>query len=182
MRTAPLVFTLVTALILAAGGWVFAQETPPTVEDRLRELERLVRDQQRTIADQGATIQTLRERQGEVDPARIDAAVDKYLEEKKKKGELTDWKAGYDGKFFMGSTDDKFRLEIAGYGQADSRWFPTSYPPTNTFFLNEWRPSIQGKLWKYHEFRVQFELNTATNNIRDAWLNFHYIDELQFKV
>ncbi|MBI4614260.1 MAG: hypothetical protein HY720_11665 [Planctomycetes bacterium] len=182
MRLAAMAGCVITTLVISSALPVLAQETPLTVEDRLRELERLVRDQQRTIADQGATIQQLRERQGETDPARIDAAVDKYLEEKKKKGELTDWKAGYDGKFFMGSTDDNFRLQIGGYGQADSRWFPTSYPPTDTFFLRDMRPSIDGKLWKYYEFKIQFELNTSTNNIRDAWLNFHYIDELQFKV
>ncbi|MBI4612384.1 MAG: hypothetical protein HY720_02130 [Planctomycetes bacterium] len=168
-------------LILLSGG-VSSLAQDQSMEERLRRLEAQVRDQQRTITDQGNTIQELRARQGETDPAKIDAAVDKYLEEKKKKGELTDWKAGYDGKFFMGSTDDKFRLEIGGYGQADSRWFPTSYPPTDTFFLREWRPYFGGKLWKYYEYKIQFELNTATNNIRDAWLNFHYIDELQFKV
>lgn len=169
--------------ILAASGPVLAQgEGGLSTEDRLRALEDRLREQEDTIRRQEEKIQRLEQATGEADPAKVEAAVDRYLAAKKEKGELADLTAGWDKGFFLKSADDKFKLTIGGYGYLDGRWFQRSYGTDDTFFVREARVELEGHLWKNYEYKISFENAGSSTTLRDAFLNFHWIDEAQFKI
>ncbi len=167
-RLAPLTFLLAAPLGAQDLG------PPVSTEERIRALED-------TVRRQAQKIERLEAASGETDPARIEAAVDRYLETKEDEGELTKLTAGWDGKFFVKSEDDAFRLEIGGYGDTSGRFFQREYGGVDTWYFREVRPHLYGYLWKDCEFKLQLGLEASSVRMMDGWINLRHIPEAQLK-
>lgn len=82
--------------------------------------------------------------------------------------------------FAMRSADSNFTLRIRGLLQVDSRW---SDDDTfgDSFLIRRARPIIEGTVFRDFDFRFTPEFAPSTPTIRDAWLNYHYSDALEFR-
>lgn len=89
--------------------------------------------------------------------------------------------AGWDGSHaFLRSADGSFETFLAGYAQLDFRGYQAGNHPANTFLIRRARVSIEGKLFRYFEYRVQGDLaDTAGTILRDFYLRVHRDDRLQ---
>jgi phosphate-selective porin len=69
----------------------------------------------------------------------------------------------------------RFQLDFRGFLESD-------YPTDERFVPRRIRIAAQGFFFKYYEYIVEYDLGTFAAGLRDAWLNFHYIDEVQLRV
>ncbi|HKQ67960.1 MAG TPA: porin [Polyangiaceae bacterium] len=81
--------------------------------------------------------------------------------------------------FGLQSQDGDFSLKLRGVVQADSRFFFGS--GTNQFLLRRVRPTVDGTVYKFFEYRITAEL-TATPSALDAYGNVRLIKEAQLRV
>jgi phosphate-selective porin OprO and OprP len=89
--------------------------------------------------------------------------------------------AGWDNRSaFLRSTDGNFETRITGYGQLDFRGYETGTNPTNTFLIRRARLSIEGRLHRYFDYKVEGDF-ADTNNmpLRDLFVRVRRIDEAQ---
>ncbi|HZS08152.1 MAG TPA: porin [Blastocatellia bacterium] len=91
--------------------------------------------------------------------------------------------AGWDsGHAFLRSTDGNFETNITGYVQFDGRGYQEGNHPANTFLVRRARLAAEGKLFRYFDYKVQADLaDTNGTLLRDAYVNVHRIDALQFR-
>lgn len=86
--------------------------------------------------------------------------------------------------FSFTSADTNFALRFRGLIQADSRWYADDggIDDNDGFFLRRARPTIEGTVFRDYEFRLTPDFGGSSTSLRDAWLNYHYDEALQFTV
>jgi phosphate-selective porin OprO/OprP len=89
--------------------------------------------------------------------------------------------AGWDrDRAVLRSPDGAFEMRITGYGQLDFRGYQSGNAPPNTFLIRRARLSVEGKLQKYFDYRVEGDFaDIAGTLLRDFYLRFHRIEEFQ---
>jgi phosphate-selective porin OprO/OprP len=89
--------------------------------------------------------------------------------------------AGWDKNHaFLKSSDGRFETQITGYGQLDYRAYQSGEHPPNTFLVRRARLSLEGKLDRYYDFKIEGDFaDTANTPLRDFYVRVHRIDELQ---
>ena len=90
--------------------------------------------------------------------------------------------AGASG-FSFRSADTNFVFKLRGLLQVDSRTYleDGGIKNNDTFAIRRARPIIEGTVFKYFDFLFTPEFGPSTPAIRDAYLNFRYIPELQLR-
>lgn len=91
--------------------------------------------------------------------------------------------AGWDKNHaFLRSADGAFEMYLTGYGQLDYRGYQAGNHPANTFLVRRARLSLEGKLERYFDFKIEGDFaDTASTLLRDAYINVHRIDEFQLR-
>jgi phosphate-selective porin OprO/OprP len=91
--------------------------------------------------------------------------------------------AGWDKNHaFLRSADGAFETFLTGYGQFDFRGYQSGNHPPNTFLVRRARLSLEGKLERYFDFKVEGDFaDTTSTLLRDFYINIHRIDEFQFR-
>ncbi|OGL41160.1 MAG: hypothetical protein A3C43_09400 [Candidatus Schekmanbacteria bacterium RIFCSPHIGHO2_02_FULL_38_11] len=91
--------------------------------------------------------------------------------------------SGYDNGFYIKSADDQFMMKIGGYLQTDMRFFESGEDSSNsnTFDIRRARIGVSGYLFKHFEYKLQTELDTADNNLTDAFININYTPLIQLQ-
>ncbi len=86
--------------------------------------------------------------------------------------------------FVMRSAETNFTVRLRGLLNVDSRWYPRDggIDDNDGFFLRRARPILEGTLFRDFEFRFTPEFGGSSPVIRDAWMNYHHADGLQFMV
>ena len=167
MGTVRLLFMVMIVGALFGGAFpAFAAETdneapvatPPSLEERLQELDQKVRVLERTR-----------------ELAQEEAAA--------KAKETPVVGAGKDG-FFLKSANGDFQLKLRGYVQADSRFFldDKKTAAVDQFLLRRVRPIIEGTLYKYFDFRIMPDFGGGKVELQDAYLDIRYQPEANLKV
>src|SRR5262249_47696231 len=90
---------------------------------------------------------------------------------------------GMDG-FSMSSADANFILKLRGHLQLDSRTFFNDDPfneGNDTFALRRARPIIEGTVFKDFDFQLIPDFAGSSVQIFDAWVNYRYRPEIQFR-
>jgi phosphate-selective porin OprO/OprP len=82
---------------------------------------------------------------------------------------------------FLRSEDGAFETQIGGYGQLDFRGYGSGDHPPNTFLLRRARISLEGKLQRYFDFRIEGDFADTATALRDMYVNIHRIDEFQVR-
>jgi len=83
---------------------------------------------------------------------------------------------------FLRSPDGAFETQVGGYAQLDFRGYQSGDHPPNTFLVRRARMSLEGKVQRYFEYRVEGDFaDTSNTALRDAYLNIHRIDEFQLR-
>jgi len=120
--------------------------TPPSVDERLRDLDQQIR---------------VLKRQRELEQDSLQAVA----------RERPKVSAGKDG-FWLRSADGAFALHVGGYIQADSRTFldDRTVSLNNAFLLRRIRPLFEGTVFKYFDFRLLPDWGGGTAVIQDAWV------------
>lgn len=82
--------------------------------------------------------------------------------------------------FALESDDGKNKLELHGLLHADGRFF---LPRTgiDTFAIRRARVSLDGKVFRFFEFKVQTDFAASKLQLLDAYGNLHFIDEAQLR-
>jgi phosphate-selective porin OprO/OprP len=135
-----------------------------TAEQRIQDLERRLR--------------ALEEKHGEADTSAETKAADKKQDKPAEKGSTGVALAyGPDGAGVV-SADGKFQLRLRPLIQADGRFFLEE--GTNTFLLRRVRPTMEGTVFEYFEWRLMPEL-AGTPNVQDAYANVRLFKEIQLR-
>src|SRR6185369_480057 len=83
---------------------------------------------------------------------------------------------------FLRSSDGAFETQVGGYAQLDFRGYQAGDHPPNSFFVRRARLSLEGKLERYFDFRIEGDFaDTANTALRDFYVNIHRIDEFQLR-
>lgn len=83
---------------------------------------------------------------------------------------------------FLRSPDGAFETQIGGYAQLDFRGYQSGDHPPNTFLVRRARISLEGKLERYFDYRIEGDFaDTANTALRDFYVNIHRIDEFQLR-
>jgi phosphate-selective porin OprO/OprP len=83
---------------------------------------------------------------------------------------------------FLRSPDGAFETQVGGYGQLDFRGYQSGDHPPNTFLVRRARMSLEGKLERYFDFRIEGDFaDTINTALRDFYVNIHRIDEFQLR-
>jgi phosphate-selective porin OprO/OprP len=151
-----LVFTLAGGMIAAREARA-QQDSTPSVDERLRDLDQQIR---------------ILKRQRELERDSLDTAG----KDRPKVG------AGKDG-FWLRSADGAFALHVGGYIQADSRTFldDRTVSLNNVFLLRRIRPLFEGTVFKYFDFRILPDWGGGTAVIQDAYVVGRVSQEFQVK-
>ena len=107
------------------------------------------------------------------------------LKEEKKQKALAYWKDG----FFIETTDKKFKLQMGGTLNFDTRVFESGKSATG-FDIRRARYDMRGNLYTgdvEHQFRLQLEMADSSAAVRNAYWMFKFMPELnvmvgQFKI
>ena len=91
--------------------------------------------------------------------------------------------AGWDKNHaFLRSADGAFEAFLTGYGQFDYRGYQAGNHPPNTFLVRRARLSLEGKLERYFDFKVEGDFaDTTSTLLRDFYINIHRVDEFQLR-
>ncbi len=143
MRTTPV---MLCCLALALPARAQEPQAPPSVDEKLEELDQKIRVLDRKI---------------ELDK---EAAAEKA----KTAGQAA---AGKDG-FSLKSADGNFVLKLRGYVQLDGRFFQSDdqRPATDTFTLRRVRPILEGTVYKIFDFRIMPDFGGGQTVLQDAYL------------
>jgi phosphate-selective porin OprO/OprP len=92
-------------------------------------------------------------------------------------------RAGADG-FWLDSPNDAYKLHLTGYVQAVDRFYSGQEPAgtPSTFVMRRVRPTFEGSLASYYDFRIMPDFGGGAATLYDAWGNIHYWDQLQLKI
>ena len=87
-----------------------------------------------------------------------------------------------DGHAFIRSADGNFETNIAGYGHFDFRGYQSGDHPPNTFLIRRARLGVEGKLYRYFDYKIQAEFADSNGtSLRDLFVNFHRTDKFQLR-
>jgi len=91
--------------------------------------------------------------------------------------------AGWDKNHaFLRSADGGFETYLTGYGQFDYRGYQAGNHPADTFLVRRARLSLEGKLERYFDFKVEGDFaDTTSTLLRDFYINVHRLDEFQLR-
>lgn len=91
--------------------------------------------------------------------------------------------AGWDKNHaFLRSADGSFETFLSGYGQFDYRGYQDGNHPPNTFLVRRARLSLEGKLERYFDFKIEGDFaDTTSTLLRDFYINVHRMDEFQLR-
>ena len=150
-----IVFLAVSSLVLGGSSPLHAAKT---VEERLAELEQ------------------------EMQLLKRQLEVEKEVQVKKDT-ETSVLVAGQDG-FNVKSKDGSFQLKFRGQVQTDERFFinDDSSGGSNTFLLRRVRPTLEGTVFKYFDFRLMPDFGGGNTVLQDAWVDFKYWKAAQLRV
>src|SRR5215813_1613960 len=86
--------------------------------------------------------------------------------------------------FYLKDPEDRYKLHIGGWIQADSRWFTSQEPApqSSTFVMRRVRPYFEGTLAEYYDFRLLLDFGQGTATLQDAWADMHYWDEFRLRM
>lgn len=101
----------------------------------------------------------------------------------KKENETPVVVASADG-FNFKSKDQAFQLKFRGQIQTDGRYFlnDDSTAGSNTYLLRRVRPTLEGTVFKYFDFRLMPDFGGGTTSLQDAWVDFKYWKAAQLRV
>jgi len=90
---------------------------------------------------------------------------------------------GKDG-FSFKSKDGAFQLKLKGQVQTDGRFFISddANKGTNQFLLRRARPSFEGTVYKYFDFRLMTDFGGGSAVIQDGWVDFKYWPKASLRV
>ncbi len=139
--------TLLIINIVTLGAFPLSAKT---VDERLTELEEEVR-----------VLKRLKEVEQDID--------------QRKDTDTPALTAGEEG-FILKSKDGSFQLKLKGQVQGDSRYFAgdDTQTGTSTFLLRRVRPTLEGTVFKYFDFRIMPDFGGGTTTLQDAYINFKY--------
>ncbi|MCI0490548.1 MAG: hypothetical protein L0229_28480 [Blastocatellia bacterium] len=87
-----------------------------------------------------------------------------------------------DGHAFLRSADGDFETSIIGYGQIDFRAYQSGDHPPNTFLIRRARLGIEGKIFRYFDYRIQGDFaDRESAALRDFYVNVHRIEKFQLR-
>ncbi|MDR4496043.1 MAG: porin [Nitrospirales bacterium] len=132
---------------------------PKTLEERLEELERKMRD-----ADGLRELDQQREEQRAKDAPVV--GVD------------------HEG-FFLRSANRAFELRFGGYGQVDGRFFfgdTTQSNVTNTFEIRRFRPILEGTLYRHASFKLMPDFQQGRVVLVDGYIGFDFWTAFRLRV
>lgn len=91
--------------------------------------------------------------------------------------------AGWDKNHaFLRSADGSFETFLTGYGQFDYRGYQAGNHPPDTFLVRRARLSLEGKLERYFDFKIEGDFaDTTSTLLRDFYINVHRMDEFQLR-
>ena len=85
-----------------------------------------------------------------------------------------------DNHAFLRSADGAFETQVGGYAQLDFRGYESGNHPPNTFLVRRARLSLEGKLQRYFDFRIEGDFaDTTSTLLRDFYVRIHRSDEFQ---
>jgi phosphate-selective porin OprO/OprP len=76
--------------------------------------------------------------------------------------------------FFLRSADGSYQLRIAGLLQADGRFFLSRQVEPSTFLIRRLRPTFQGTLARYIDFRIVPDFGDGRTVLQDANLDIRF--------
>jgi len=92
-----------------------------------------------------------------------------------KHGLLAGWG---DDHAFIRNESGTFETDFNGYSQLDFRGYSTGLHPPNTFIVRRARMSMEGRVNRYFEWRIEGDFaDTNSTLLRDFYVNIHRIDE-----
>jgi phosphate-selective porin OprO/OprP len=84
--------------------------------------------------------------------------------------------------FSIQSDDGQHQFKLGAYVQADGRFFTEGEgDPVDTFTVRRARIDLRGTMAEYFEFGLQPELAGTSFRLLDAYVNLHFIDEVQLQ-
>jgi phosphate-selective porin OprO/OprP len=92
-----------------------------------------------------------------------------------------DTKPGDAPRLEISAANGAHQLRIAAVLQADLRSFFADSGVT-TFAIRRARPILEGKVFRYYEFRLQTDFAAGRLQLLDAYGNLHFLDEVQLLV
>ncbi len=91
--------------------------------------------------------------------------------------------AGAEG-FSLKSADGDFQLKLRGLVHADSRFLidePSDWD-ADTFLMRRVRPRLDGTLYQYYDFSIQYDLKENKNELMDAYLDIRHFPEAKIRL
>lgn len=189
--------TIVSVFLLA--GTASAQDAPPAgakatdverLERRIQELEAIVRRLEVASQPAAAPPPTIPQPEGTPAPTEQGQPAGQALTGENQGGTTSEGGtkasgspvAGWENGFFLRSTDKNYQLRITGQIQGDVRDYTSSRDQTDidTFLIRRARFGIEATVFQYYEFRFLPDFGQGRTVIQDAYINVHYLDDVQF--
>ena len=87
--------------------------------------------------------------------------------------------AGPNG-FLFSTADGDYKLRVGGYLQADGRYFTTKTRGNgSTFIIRRARPTLEGTLAKYYDFKFMADFGQGTTVLEDAYIGSNFLNGLR---
>jgi phosphate-selective porin OprO/OprP len=198
-------FVLTLAFVLVAHlPSVTGQQASDDIQKRLDEMMKRLEQQEKVIQSQGEKIQKQDERiqeqeriiqslqkPGVKEPGgggadtltskqekKVQELVSEYLKKEDVRIDLglEGVVAGYKDGFFLASRDQSYKMKFTGYIQLDGR-FPDT-PTASTFLIRRARPTVEGTLAKYYNFKLQPDFGMGKVTLMDAYMDLAYFGDL----
>jgi len=168
-----LVSLALLSAVLALGRPDPLEAAPPKtareqeLEERIRRLERII--EERGLDRPVPAAKPTDEAAVPVPKEEVEALIDDKL---KKQKVLAGWKDG----FFLESPNGDFKLKFRGLVQANARFpFGAGTNPTNSqFFLRRVRPTFEGTVFKYFDWKIMPDFGLGTTTLQDAYMDINY--------
>lgn len=192
------------SILCGLGAQAAAAQTPQedarpaAAPDRVEELKAKVEQLQSLIEAQQRSLAELERRVGANEPAGpriVNASLDaeqsrqvasgaaepatpaQAKEQPKSSPLLAGWD---DNHAFLKSADGAFLTYLTGYAQFDFRGYQSGTHPPNSFFVRRARMALEGKLFRYYDFKVEGDFaDTAGTLLRDLFVRVHHVERLQ---
>ncbi len=130
---------------------------------------------------QPAGASTAQPRDGILQPGASPAGTSASAESQAKDQKTVPIIAGWDGNHaFLHSADGNFETSLTGFAQLDFRGYSAGTHPANTLLLRRGRLALEGKLFRYFDYKVEGDFaDTAGTILRDAYIRIHRVDPFQ---
>ena len=168
---------VVTGALLAPPGAWGKEPTRSELEERIRRLEQIIRDngldrpapRGGRAAPAGRVGAPAAAAETEIDKPAVEAIVEEKLRKQKV---LAGWKDG----FFLESPSGDFKLKLRGYLQTQFRDFPSESGDTGTdqIWLRRVRPIVEGTVFKYFDYKIMPDFGNNTAQLYEAYFDVNY--------